>query len=180
MLAVSVAGVIAVTPLGDRILQMLPIMGHSADFNIIYRHRLAERGWQLVFEHPFFGDQFPWPEMEDLRQGEGQIDMVNTYLGVALNYGLVGIALFLSFILIAMTRAYARAREFAHTDADFALFGASLVACILGTLVMIQSNSFNLGLPRLFYLMAGIAAVYAGTIQSPEQRPATLRTRRAR
>jgi hypothetical protein len=180
LLALAVAGVIAMTPLGDRILQMLPIMGHSADFNILYRHRLAERGWQLVLEHPFFGDQFPWPDMEDLRQGEGQIDMVNTYLGVALNYGLVGMSFFLSFILIAMLRAYARAREFAHTDPDLALFGASLVACIMGTLVMIQSNSFNLGLPKLFYFLAGIATVYARTTQLPLHRAARLRPRKAR
>ena len=36
--------------------------------------------------------------MEDLRQGEGIIDLVNTYLGVALSYGVIGLFFFLSFI----------------------------------------------------------------------------------
>ena len=48
---------------------------------MIYRERLAERGWEIVIAHPFFGDQFPWPEMEDLRQGEGIIDIVNSLSG---------------------------------------------------------------------------------------------------
>jgi O-antigen ligase len=169
ILAVAVAGLIAVSPIGDQILQMLPVTGKPADN---YRHLLAVRGWELVLEHPFFGDQFPWPEMEDLRQGEGIIDIVNTYLGVALNYGLIGLFLFLSFILVGMTRVYARARELSHSDPDLALFGASLIACIVGILIMIDSSSFILGCEKMFYVLAGLAAAYVRLTRSPLHQPA--------
>ncbi len=142
-MALALAGLIAVSPIGDRMIGMLPIPGKAPDFNIAYRQRLAERGWELVLAHPYFGDRFPWPEMEDLRQGEGIIDMVNTYLSVALFYGLIGLFFFVSFILLAMIRAYMRAREAARREPDLALFGASLVACIVGTLMMIESSSFE-------------------------------------
>jgi O-antigen ligase len=179
LLALAVALLIAVSPIGDRILSVLPIMGNTADANIIYRERLAERGWEIVLAHPFFGDQFPYPEMEDLRQGEGIIDIVNTYLGVALNYGLIGLFCFLSFILLGMTTVYARTKVLAHSDPDLALFGTSLIACIVGTLVMIDSNSFNLGCEKMFYVLAGLATAYARLTRSPQYRPAALTSRNA-
>jgi hypothetical protein len=174
LLAVVVAGLIAVSPISDRVLALLPETGKPADE---YRHRLAERGWQLVMEHPFFGDQFPWPEMEDLRQGEGIIDIVNTYLAVALNYGLTGLFCFVSFILIGMTKVYARTRELVHSDPDLALFGTSLIACITGILLMIDSNSFAL-IENSFYVLAGLTAAYARLAKSEQHRPAVLAPRK--
>jgi hypothetical protein len=171
-LALALAGLIAMSPIGNQILDMLPKNGAPAD---MYRHRLAERGWELVLAHPFFGDQFPWPEMEDLRQGEGIIDLVNTYLGVALGYGLIGLFCFLSFILLGMTRVYLRAREATHSDPDLALLGASLIACIAGTLIMIDTNSFNMGPEKMFYLLAGLTTAYARLTRSPQHPPADLR-----
>ena len=170
-LALALAVLIALTPLGDRILEVLPVMGRTVDFNIIYRERLAERGWELVLAHPLLGDQFPWPEMDDLRQGEGIIDIVNTYLGVALSYGLIGLFLFSSFILLGLTNVYLRARKLAHSDPDLSLFGASLAACIVGTLIMIQSSSFSLGFEKTFYVLAGLAIVYARLNISPPHQP---------
>jgi O-antigen ligase len=179
LLAFAVALLIMVSPIGDRILNVLPVMGKTADANIIYRQRLAERGWEIVLAHPFFGDQFPYPEMEDLRQGEGIIDIVNTYLGVALSYGFIGLFCFLSFILLALTTVYARTRELVHSDPDLALFGTSLIACIVGTLVMIESSSFILGCEKMFYVLAGLATAYARLTRSPQYRPAVLTARNA-
>jgi hypothetical protein len=171
VLALAMAGMIAMSPIGDQILDMLPKSGQPAD---IYRHRLAERGWEVVMAHPLFGDQFPWPEMEDLRQGEGIIDIVNTYLGVALNYGLIGLGCFLTFILIGTTMVYKRTRGLAQSDADIAMFGTSLIACIAGTLIMIRSDSFILGLEKMFYVLAGFTTAYIRLTISPQKRPAAL------
>jgi hypothetical protein len=172
--ALALGALIAASPLGDAILDLLPKTGQPADE---YRHRLAERGWELVLAHPFFGDQFPWPKMEDLRQGEGIIDIVNTYLGVALNYGLVGLFLFLGFILIGLTKTYLRVRDLAQSDPEFALFGASLIACIVGTLIMIDSSSFILGCEKMFYVLGGLAAAYARLPESLPHQPAAFSVR---
>jgi hypothetical protein len=172
LLALGIALLIIVSPIGDRILAVLPVMGNTADANIVYRQRLAERGWEIVLAHPFFGNQFPWPEMEDLRQGEGIIDIVNTYLGVALNYGFIGLFCFLSFILLGMTKVYARTRFLAKSDPDLALFGACLIACIVATLEMIGSSSFLLGGQKMFYVLAGFATAYSRLTQPLPHQPA--------
>jgi hypothetical protein len=174
LLAVCLGGLIVISPIGDQILDLLPKTGQPAD---LYRYRLAERGWEVVMAHPLFGDQFPWPEMEDLRQGEGIIDIVNTYLGVALNYGLVGLFLFSSFILLGMMMVYTRTRELIRSDPDLALFGTSLIACIAGILVMIKSDSFVLGCEKMFYVLAALSAAYVKLTESPRQRSAALGAR---
>jgi hypothetical protein len=171
-LALGIFCMIAMSPIGDRVLDVLPIMGKTADSSIVYRQQLAARGWELVFAHPFFGDRFPWPAMEDLRQGEGIIDIVNTYLGVALDYGLIGLFLFLSFILLAMMRTYVRARELVVSDPDLALLGTSLIACTVGILIMIDSSSFIMGVQKMFYLLAGLMAAYARPTLLALHRPA--------
>lgn len=162
----AVASVVAVavgmTPVGNRILRVLPFMGGSIDTGSIdYRERLLERSWQLIQENIFFGDQFVLSKMADLRQGQGIIDLVNTYVEVTLQKGLVGLSLFVGFILIALIRAYRPTRALITTDPDLALLGASLVACILGTLLMIENCSFIYGYEKMFYVLAGLATGYA-------------------
>ncbi len=159
---IILAGAISLTPLGPRIMSVLPFMGGSVDSgSFSYRERLAARSWELIKEHPYFGDQLAYQKMEDLRQGQGIIDMVNTYAGIALNKGLIGLAIFLAFILTALVKAYRMAKAVAKSDNDLALIGASLVACVLGTLLMIENASFFLGYDKLFWVLSGLCAAYA-------------------
>jgi O-antigen ligase len=129
----------------------------------------------LVFAHPFFGDQFPWPALEDLRQGEGIIDIVNTYLGVGLNYGFVGIFFFVSFMLLGIFMIYARIRDIKQSDPDWALCGITLIACMVGTLVMIDSDSFTLAPSVMFYVLAGLGTTYVRLANSSPQKTRAIR-----
>jgi hypothetical protein len=71
-----------------------------------------------------------------------------------------------------MTKVYARTRELVRSDPDLALFGTSLIACIAGTLVMIETESFNSGAEKMFYVLAGLATAYARLARLPLQRAA--------
>jgi hypothetical protein len=155
-------GALSLSPLGERIVSVLPYFGGSVDnANVLYRERLADRSWELIKQHPFFGDQLAYTKMEDLRQGQGIIDLVNSYASVALFYGLVGLSLFVAFILMGLSKAYYHSRRLRRSDPEFALLGACLVSCIAGTLLMIENCSFFLGYGKLFYVLAGFAATYA-------------------
>jgi O-antigen ligase len=74
----------------------------TADFNVAYREELLRTSIALIKQSPWFGVPNYMQEMESLRQGEGIIDLVNTYLVVTLNVGLVGLAMFVLPFLVTL------------------------------------------------------------------------------
>jgi hypothetical protein len=176
LIATFVIGALSLTPPGERLINTLPFLGGTVDSDsVLYRHRLAERSWELIQQHPLLGDPHAYLQMEDLRQGEGIIDLVNTYAEIALFYGLIGLSLFVGFFLIALFKAYRLAKTYARTDPDAALLGRSLFASILGVLLMLENSSLTGALPILVYVLIGLAGGYARLGRSTE-RKATLET----
>ncbi len=163
MLATAVIGTVALlSPLGDRIIKVIPFLGGTVDSeNIGYRQRLAQRSWEMITQNPLFGDQEAYSKLDDLRQGQGMIDFVNFYAAVAVFQGLIELFFFVSFILVALYKAYSTAKRLRDSDPDFALLGVSLSAGIVGTLMMISTCSMIFGYEKGFYLLAGLAAAYA-------------------
>ncbi len=162
-----VAATVALTPLGEKIITVLPFMGGTVDSGSLgYRQLLTQRSLDLIFASPFFGDHFPWSKMEDLRQGQGIIDLVNTYATIALLHGLVGLALFVGFILVGVSNTYSSARAIASSDADLGTLGVSITASVLGALIMISSNSFGLGIEKVYYILGGMAVAYSNYVQT--------------
>jgi O-antigen ligase len=153
---------ISLSPLGDKILKALPFFSASQeDASVVYRHRLFDHALQIIQDSPLLGDQYALLKMQDLRQGEGIIDVINTFVGVLLGNGLVGLSLFLGFILIALFKSLTVSRRIATTDPDFGMLGASLVSCILGTLIMMADGSFGGSLEQLFNVLAAFSAAYS-------------------
>jgi hypothetical protein len=160
-IAAVLVAVMSLTPFGEHVLDSLPGLGVTTNSgSLAYRERLAERSWQLFQQHPLFGDQLALSKMQDLRQGEQIIDLVNTYAEIALFYGAIGLALFMAFILSALVRTYWQAKSLFRTDPGFGLLGVSLAACIVGLLLMILDNSFGTGVEKIFYVLGGLAAAY--------------------
>ena len=85
------------TPWADSVIAYLPFVGTVETGNIDYRNRLIDVSLELLGRNPLFGDFYFMndPLLEQMRQGEGIIDMVNTYLQIVLPYGCIGLALFL-------------------------------------------------------------------------------------
>jgi len=165
--------VIALSPLGSKIASVLPFMGGQVGYDsFLYREALLQRSWELFQQHPWFGDPFALTQMEDLRQGEGIIDLVNAYVEVGLFNGLIGLLLFVGFILQALIKAYRFARRMARTDPDLALLGGSLVACIVGTMIMLATCSLIYGYQKMFYVLGGLAFAYTRLVPAPVRVPA--------
>lgn len=81
--------------------------------NVDYRQRLLELGMQEIMQHPLTGNShfMSAPRLQELRQGEGIIDIVNTYLQVGLQYGLVAMTLFAGLIFAWPIAVYRRAKR---------------------------------------------------------------------
>lgn len=160
-IGIGSCGVLLLSPLGNRIISVIPFLGGTVDqYNVTYRERLGERTRDMILHGPLFGDPNAYLKMEDLRQGVGVIDLVNTYAEVGVFYGIVGLTIFVGFILIALFKVYLSSRRMARTDYNFAAMGLSISACILGTLVMIYTSSFIFAYVILFYVLAGMAVAY--------------------
>lgn len=128
---------VAISPLGKRITNVIPYFGGTVDIgNVEYRERLFARSWQIIMDHPWFGDQRALLKMEDLRQGEGIIDIINGFINILLNVGFVGLSLFVLFVLIGMFKALRVCAEATKSDPDLSKLGACIVAGVLGSLLM--------------------------------------------
>jgi O-antigen ligase len=171
--AAVVIGVLAyLSPLGDKITSVLPFLGGQVDnFNVVYRQRLWARSWQIIQESPIWGDPAAMIKMQDLRQGQGIVDIVNTYVGILLDNGFVGLTLFLAFVLIPLLKAWSISRKFMKVDPDFGLLGVSLVSCIIGTLLLIENGSFSGVTVVLFYVLAALAVHYVYLGRSRQRDP---------
>jgi hypothetical protein len=160
-------GLLLLSPIGDRIVDNLPFVGSVDQQNVTYRQRLAETSMMLIKRNPFFGDPFVLLQMEDLRQGEGIIDLMNAYAAIALFYGLVGLSLFFAIYVIGLWNAIAAVWRNKRADADLALLGACLVACTLGTMFFMATA----GSTAIQYVLVGMLASYAALTPNSRQAP---------
>jgi hypothetical protein len=161
--ALCVAPLLLVSPVGKEFVDYLPFVGTVEAHNVIYRERLFEISLGVVLDHPFFGawDFLQLPVMQQLKQGEGIIDVVNTYLGVALASGLVGLALFCGFFLVVLVELASAMFRAGERDSDPGVLGRSLFCALLGILVMIVSTSSVTLIPVVYWALAGLAQAYA-------------------
>jgi hypothetical protein len=159
-LVATVLSLASLSPIGERLLTSLHVTAGQPDADFNYRQRLADRSLELIEAHPFFGDQLAIQKMEDLRQGQGIIDIVNTYVGVALFSGCVGLALFLGFILSALAGVLRAAKAAIPSDLEQGLLGFNILACIVGTLFMIANSGLIMGVEKMFYILIALAVGY--------------------
>ncbi|WP_010160471.1 O-antigen ligase family protein [Sphingomonas sp. PAMC 26617] len=133
-----------------------------------YRSQLFTRGMQEFWHHPIAGDAMVrvYAQMEDLRQGEGIIDFVNTYLYFALATGIIGLAVFCIVLLLPMGQLLAKRKNLIADPATGAFAGfafATYAACS----VMLIFTSIQQRPMILMLALAGAAAV----IQRPRRVP---------
>lgn len=166
---IALLGIAAlVSPYGDSLLAYLPFVGSVDAENVTYREELAALSWQLIKQNPFFGSPFVLSQMESLRQGQGIIDLVNSYASIALFYGSVGLALFLAPFTFGLLRlsVFARSVRATHST-DGSLLAASTAACMVGTLLMLAVGSFGTVLVVLFWALTGVSAGLSTARQVP-------------
>jgi hypothetical protein len=145
-LAFALAGcIVLLTPLGNKIMQVIPFLGGTVDAgNISYREQLLDRAWELVQLSPLLGDQHAIAKMEALRQGEGIVDIINGFANILLDNGFVGLTLFLLFVLTGFARAWRVSRARAQVGAKISSMGAAIAASIVATLVMMWTGGLLL------------------------------------
>jgi O-antigen ligase len=99
-------GAVAAKALGadEQVVEALgAVFGSSEhDLNTInYRRQLLDTALALLKQSPWLGVPDYASQMQDLKQGEGIIDLVNSYIAIALDTGLIGLVIYmLPFVLV--------------------------------------------------------------------------------
>lgn len=167
MLLLGVA--VAISPIGAKIASVVPYFGGTVDIgNVVYRETLFERSWQIIVDHPWLGDQQALLEMQELRQGEGIIDLMNGFVNILLSDGFVGLSLFGFFMVIGIFKAFRVSVAARKRDQDISKLGACLIACILGSAIMMWAGGL---MEMTTCVLVGLMAAYTDVVRRPPSDP---------
>jgi O-antigen ligase len=159
-------GLAVFTDFGAKLYNYLPFVGSVEVGTIDYRVNLMEITFQVVKSNPFFGayDFILRPELEAIRQGQGIIDIVNTYAGIALSTGLVGLSLFLGIFALTVLRLWKRlTKKSEHISQSQKMVGWVLLATIIAILTTIYTVSPIAYIPPLYWLILGASLAHCET-----------------
>ncbi|MEJ1341024.1 MAG: O-antigen ligase family protein [Candidatus Sedimenticola sp. (ex Thyasira tokunagai)] len=157
---------LAALPSGEKVINLIPFIGETEKNNITYRERLISKSLIVIKRHPWFGsiNYLETEEMESMRQGQGIIDIVNTYIGVTLERGLVGLALFSGFFLWVAWGIISSLRRIPDKNSDEHLLGRSLLATLIAILLIIFTVSSITIIPIVYWSVAALGVAYTQMI----------------
>jgi O-antigen ligase len=143
------------TSAGEKVLHFLPFIGSVETENIDYRERLLDNSIRVIERNLLFGSEnyLSTPEMQEMMQGQGIIDVVNTYLQVALTSGVAGLVLFVSPLALILYRLL----QSLKTRSDIGVDSGAILgtfASILITITTVSSISF---IPYSYWMFAGLS-----------------------
>jgi hypothetical protein len=166
---------ISTLPGGEKVINLLPYIGTTEKQNVDYRENLISASIIVIQRNPWFGsiDYLNEPEMVALYEG-GQIDVVNTYIGVALEQGLVGLGLFIGFFALVVMGVKRAMRSIADRESDEYLLGRVLLATLLAILLIIVTVSSITVIPIVYWSVAGLGVAYAQMVRNQPDRNAQV------
>jgi len=166
IMTVIAAASLPVIPGGEKVIDLLPFVGKTGQFNASYREVLFDKGLLIIAREPLFGVPEPAdePEMEDMVQGEGIVDIVNSYLNIVLAYGIPALILYCWLFLIALFRVNKSRKRIKDKNSEEYRCGRVLIATMLAVLMAIFSTSSIGAIPTIIYSLVGLMFSYSRVI----------------
>ena len=158
-----------VSPWGQTLLDLLPFVGSGESATIDYREQLLDVSLLVFWQNPMLGDlnYIENPLLEQMRQGQGIIDIVNTYLQIALPYGLIGLMFFTGAMLVPSHAVWRTRKAVMHENAEAERLGRVLLATMLGILVTIGTASSIGAIGPVYWIIAGLCVAYTRAMNPP-------------
>ena len=174
-----VIAALLILPQGQKFIDLLPFVGTVDPGSVSYRTQLLDRAMIVFWQNPIFGSlqYLSNPALEEMRQGQGIIDIVNAYVGVALAFGSIGLMLFVAPSAYALWASWTTSRRLANQDPDAEAAGRALAAAMLGVLLVIGAASHYFHIPIVHWLVVSLCVTFAAS--APSWRPVTANARRA-
>lgn len=160
--AVLIAGVILKAMGADQVVitALGAIFGSSeADLSSInYRSELLDTALALLQQSPWLGVPNYASQMQALRQGEGIIDLVNSYIAIALDTGVIGLAIYVVPYIVTFRRMV-RVSSTAAAEPGVAgptWFIATFLSLLIACLLTIFTTSTFFTMPFLLVLLLAL------------------------
>ncbi len=165
--AIIILPLISMLPGGEKLINMLPFIGSTDNGTVDYRANLLTNSMIVIQRNLCFGsnDYLDTPEMETMRQGEGIIDIVNSYIGIALEYGVVGLLFFISFFTLTLSGIFRAMRSISDKASEEYLLGRVLLSTLLAILVIIFTVSSISVIPIVYWSVAGLGIAYVQMVR---------------
>jgi len=153
---------LSLTPYWDKFVSLMPFVGTVDAENITYRQRLIDNAWLVFQKYPLFGspNYRLEPEMQRMIQGQGIIDVVNSYIGIVLENGAIGLITFVFFFAWLLFQSYRLTRLFESINTTYYRLGLSLVSAMTCTLFTISTVSSIDYIPYLYWTFSGMLAAF--------------------
>jgi len=159
LIALIVFSVALATPYGPTIIDHLPFIGTLEADNVTYRERLFTNSMTVIMRNFWFGsyDFMDTPEMQELKftYDGGIIDLVNSYIAIALSGGITALAAFTSFFGWIVIKLFVAIRNRLSLHAELRQLQRVLMATLLAILFMIIAASSIALVPIIYWIVAG-------------------------
>lgn len=155
--------------------ELIPALGEEEpekNDTFDYRNRLLDASIIVVKQSPLFGNPryILHPEMQAMMQGQGIIDIVNSYLNIALPYGLVTLFLFLMCFLPNMYSCYRRAGKLPDKFDDIRRYNYMIVFTMASLMLMIYNMSMINYVPTVLWLYVAMLTALSSMMKNSPTR----------
>lgn len=143
--------------------------------NFTYRVRLFEASVPVIASNPIIGVNDPGnhPDMQVMVQGEGIVDIVNTYLMIGLGYGLPALLAFVYVLFGGLSRLYTSLRQTEPDDIKFTLGVFCFASLLIIAFNMTTASSFG-WTPLWTWMMLALASNIIERIKAEQKEKAKI------
>ena len=130
----------------------------------IYRIELVQNAIPVINDNYWFGTNDFWEaeELEDSRQGQGIIDIVNTYLLVALVSGMSGFILFSLIFLSSALSVFRKIRSIRSSEyEENRVVGVILLSMLISAMFVIATVSPVGHIPYYCWALVGLCSAFS-------------------
>jgi hypothetical protein len=166
-LTLATMSIAAMLPGGQKIINLIPFLGKTDHGNIEYRQILFDVSVKVFQKNPLLGrpDFDKDPEMiANLLQGEGIVDVVNSYIAVALGTGIVGLILFTGFLFSSMLALFNAMKKIKRIDSNLYTLGQTLLSIMVGIVITIATVSEGGIITTLYLVIVGLSVAYCNQV----------------
>jgi hypothetical protein len=166
--------VLSQLPYGQLLIDLLPVFGAQEQGNVEYRADLLTNALPVIERNFLFGSKnyLEAPELQVMMQGEGIIDVVNSFVAVVLASGMVGLLLFVGAFACAFLqlRQGIRMARRAETVSTNAVLGRALWATLAAVMLIIYTLSSITAVPTVYWTVIGLCVAYLCAIREENNR----------